>query len=37
MFIVADLVSLKEHNSDIKQDKLVEFQRIICWMSGKHY
>ena len=28
---------LYEHNSDIKPGKLVEFQRIVCWMSGKHY
>ena len=27
----------KEHNSDIKRDKLVEYQQIVCWMSGKHY
>ena len=28
---------LKEHNSYIKQDILVEFRRIVCWMSGQHY
>ena len=22
---------------DIKRDKLVEFRRIVFWMSGKHY
>ena len=26
----------KEDTSDIKRDKLVKFQRIVCWMSGKH-
>ena len=31
------LKHLKEHNSDIKRDKLVEFRRIVCLMSGKHY
>ena len=27
----------KEHNSDTKKDTFVEFQRIVCWMPGKHY
>ena len=27
----------KEHNSKLKRDKLVEFRRIACWMSGKRY
>ena len=27
----------KEHNSNIKKDKLAEFRRIACWMSGKLY
>ena len=27
----------REQNSDIKRNKLVEFLRIVCWMSGKHY
>ena len=27
----------EEHNSDIKQDILVEFRQILCSMSGKHY
>ena len=27
----------KEHTSDIKRDILIEFRRIVCWMSGKHY
>ena len=31
------LKAQKEPNSDIKKDKLVEFRRIVCWMSGKHY
>ena len=31
------LLHLKEHNSDIKREKLVDFRRIVCWMSGKHY
>ena len=26
-----------EHNSDTKRDELMEFRRIVCGMSGKHY
>ena len=32
-----NLEDKREHNSDIKRNKLVEFLRIVCWMSGKHY
>ena len=36
-FTELSLKHKKEHNSDIKRDKLMEFQLIVCWISGKHY
>ena len=36
-FIENSFEILEEPNSDINRDKLVEFRRIVCWMSVKHY
>ena len=31
------IISLKGADLDIKRDTMLEFRRIVCWMSGKHY